>query len=145
MKTKKITVDLGNVKLTDAEMESLLEAVHKTVNEKLKNSRQAIIKKLEIIADESSFETGTATKTATITAIFTNVDPGLSSLKASFNGATKELTQSGTLSFDGVASGDIISIQGKSLGTAEISIDIDAIPKSQKFKPGTFNFDFFIL
>lgn len=83
--------------------------------------------------------------TATISATFTNVNPGLSELNATFNGVKKTLTQSGTLGFDNVVSGDVIMIQGKSLGTADISIDVPASPPKMKLSPGTFNFNFIIL
>jgi hypothetical protein len=96
-------------------------------------------------ASSSTLESAPPVVTATISATFTNVNPGLSELNAILNGVTKTLKQSGTLKFDNVLSGDVIMIQGKSLGTSDISMDIPASPPKMKFPPGTFNFNFFIL
>lgn len=146
MKTKKLTIDLGNNKLTDAQMKKLLAAVHTAVN-------KTVIVKKKRAPKVKSQPPGVATdagpippvKAAVITATFTNVNPGLSSLNATLNGVTKKLSQSGTLKFDVVASGDIIMIQGKSLGNSAIAIDVPATPQQKSFVPGTFNFNFLIL
>jgi hypothetical protein len=144
MKRKKLTIDLGNMPLTDVQLKKLLAEIHTTVEGNLKK----IKKPLKITAGKPpvGLEAAPLTSvTATISATFTNTNPGLSEVNATFNGVTKKITQTDTIVFDKVSSGDVIMIQGKSLGTSDISIDIEASPRQMKFVPGTFNFNFFIL
>lgn len=147
MARKKLTVDLGNLNLTDAQHKKLLNDIHTAVKTNLNKIKgpapQKKIpagKKMALAADPAPQGV-----TATISATFTNTEPGLSELNLIFNGKTQKLTQSGKLQVPGVVKGSVILIQGKSLGNAEISIDVNAKPQSMKFLPGTFNFNFRIL
>jgi len=81
----------------------------------------------------------------TITVTFTNTNPGDSSLTASFNGVEKTLTQSGKLSFENVPNDQAIQIDGKSLGSTSLKIDVHASPPSLDFPPGVFDGNFFII
>ena len=83
--------------------------------------------------------------TAIITVTFSNTNPGVSSVTATHSGEAKTLTQSGTITFNHVLAGDIIMMQGKSLGDSEFKIDISATPQDKKFPPGKINFNFIIL
>ena len=148
MAKTKFTVNLGNLKLSQKDHKKIMDAVHKTVNNELKSiippkGKKAPPKVKKKLA--RSLTVIEAVATATVTATFTNVEPGLSELNATFNNATQKLTQSGTLKFKDVKRGDFIEIQGKSLGTSDISIDVKASPQAKKFQPGTFNFNFVIL
>lgn len=145
MKRKKLTIDLGNTGLNDAQMKKLLGQIHSLVNGNL-----PVVKKQAHAKNKKTVKSGNETvilpdTAATIKATFTNVNPGLSELKATFNGVTKKLSQTGDIVFNNIGSGDVIIIQGKSLGTSEISIDVKASPQQMKFVPGTFNFNFFII
>lgn len=84
------------------------------------------------------------TKTANIKVTFSSTIPGKSGLTAIHNGVSKNLNQTGSLPITGVASGDIIIIQGQSLGTTTVTIDIGADPTQMNFGPGHFNDNFFI-
>lgn len=139
-KKNKLTIDLGNLELTDAEREKLLDAVHKTVENNLTDGRPA--GQSRGVTGEAATE---AAGSATISATFRNADPGVSKLTATHNGEEKTITQSDTITFNGVQANDIVRIQGKSLGKADISIDREAEPQKQTFDPGTFRFHFFIL
>ncbi len=146
MKRKKLTVDLGNTPLTDAQHKKLLADVHAAVKANLKKVLPAA--KPAKPAPKKRLAAAPApalTATATISATFTNVNPGLSELNATFNGKTQQITQTGTITINNIRKGDAIMIDGKSLGTADISIDLKASPQQMKFAPGTFNFMFFIL
>lgn len=137
MASKKLTVNLGNLNLTEKEYKKLMAAIHKTVSGELRTTGLPPKNK-----KTKKALAATATVTATISATFTDVNPGLSELSARHNNVIKKLTQSGTLRFDGVLSGDSIRIQGKSLGKSAISIDIPANPPQKTFEPGTFIFNF---
>lgn len=143
MAKSKFTVNLGNLKLSDKQLKKLMDAVHKTVNNELKSLPAAPVKKSRPSARLTAAEG--AKITATVTATFSDTEPGLSLLNARHKGKLQTLTQSGTLVFDQVAKGDTIRIQGKSLGKSVISIDVEADPKEKKFEAGTFNFNFIIL
>jgi hypothetical protein len=82
--------------------------------------------------------------TATLTITFTNVNPGLSKLTAIHKGERKTVKQSDEISFGDVESGDLILIQGKSLGTTNVKIDVSADPAEMNFDPGKFNDNFSI-
>lgn len=141
MKRKDLTINLGNLNLTDSQYKRLLSAVHTTVSEKLK----AV--KTPTLAGRRSLgiEVADAKATATVDAKFFKANPGDSQLKAKHKGITKTLTKSGQLQFNNVSRGDVIIIQGRSLGSSLISIDVNAKPQKMEFEPGTFNFNFFIL
>ena len=141
MKRKNLTVNLGNIKLTDSQYKNLLAAIHTTVNSKLEATTSKAKPKRKV----SAAVRAATTVTAAVSLRITNTNPGNTQFKARHNGVTKTLTQTGSLSFNNVSKGDIISIQGRSLGTSEISIDVSASPQSKKFGPGTYNFNFFIL
>ena len=143
MAKSKFTVNLGNLKLSEKQLKKLMDAVHKTGNTELKSLPAAPVKKSSPAA-RLAVADGTKI-TATVTATFTNVEPGLSLLNAKHKGILQTLTQSGTLVFDNVTKGDTIRIQGKSLGKSVIAIDAEADPQEKKFEPGTFNFNFIIL
>ena len=148
MATTKFTVHLGNNKLSQKEFKKVMDAVHKTVNNELNSITPPPERKPRSRITKSTARSAraiTAVATATISATFTNTDPGLSLLNAKHKGVVKTLTQSGFLVFNNVSTGDTIRIQGKSLGTSEISIDVPASPQAKKFGPGTFNFNFIIL
>lgn len=145
MKRKKFTIDLGYSQLTDNRMKKLLSDIHSAVNKNLKKNKTTSTVKSKPRGRILNVETSAQKVTATIMATFTQANPGLSELHATLQGVTKKLTQTGTLEFINVATGDVIMIQGKSLGNSEISIDVKASPPKMKFAPGTFNFNFFIL
>jgi hypothetical protein len=143
MAKTRFTVNLGNLKLSQKEYKKIMDAVHKTVNNELKTVTSPKAKKA---TTKSLTDAGTTTvATATIKATFTGTEPGLSELKAKHKSVVQTLTQSGTLIFKNVSKNDTIRIQGKSLGTSDISIDLTASPQQKKFEPGTFNFNFIIL
>lgn len=145
MKRKKLTIDLGNTPLTDPQMKKLLADVHTAVKGNLKSINTPAKAKSKPVAKSLAASPAPPTATATISATFTSTNPGLSELNATLNGVTKKLTQTGDIEFSNAITGDVILVQGKSLGTADISIDVKASPQQMKFVPGTFNFNFFIL
>jgi len=144
MKRKKLTIDLGNTTISDPQMKKLLADVHTAVKTNLAKMQPPAAKK-KIPVKKTLSAAAPATITATITATFNNTNPGLSELIAICNGSTKKLSQSGDISFPNLISGDVIIIQGKSLGNSDISIDVKASPMQMKFVPGTFNFNFILL
>lgn len=139
-KKNKLIINLGNLPLTDEQRKALLDAVHKTVDNQLEADAAAA--QPRGLTREARSETGGS---ATITATFRNTNPGLSELTATHNGQTKTITQSGTLDLLNVKKGEVIMVQGKSLGKADISIDREADPQSMKAEPGIIAFNFFIL
>ena len=80
--------------------------------------------------------------TATISAVFTNTNPGTSKLTATLNNQSKSISSSGGINFSGVKSLDIILVQVNSLGTSDITIDIPADPASFHFSPGSHSGEF---
>ena len=153
MATKKKTAKKGLKKVPKkpvkkAAIKSAKKATPKKTQAKKKThpKKKAVVKIISKprISTET-LESALQPVTATIRATFTNTNPGLSELNATLNGVKKTLTQTGTLAFDNTVSGDAIIIQGKSLGTSDISIDVPASPQKQTFPPGTFNFNFIIL
>lgn len=161
MNRNKLTIDLRRIALTDKQLKDLHNAIHKTVATHLQKAEKANAAKkpaaskakkpkkaapmLEgVEAPPPAAAAATATKTANLSITFTNTNPGKSDLTAILNGVSKNVKQSGTLSFPGVNSGDIIIVQGKSLGTTTVTIDISADPMQMNFGPGHFNDNFFI-
>lgn len=145
MKRKKLTVDLGNIPLTDAQHKKLLADIHSAVKLTLKKALPAVKPSKPAPKKRLAAAAPAPGVTATISATFTNTNPGLSELNATFNGKTQKITQTDTITIENVRKGDAIMIDGKSLGSADISIDLQATPQQMKFAPGTFNFMFFIL
>jgi hypothetical protein len=82
--------------------------------------------------------------TANLKITFTNTEPGLSSVTATSNGEDKTISQSDTITFQNVKTGDTIKVKGNSLGSTTITIDIDADPTQMNFDPGKINGSFFI-
>lgn len=142
VKKNKFTVDLGKLNLNDEERFKLLDAVQKTVSREQKTVGE---KPQEKAAASAPMKATVAVAGATISATFRNVNPGLSELTATHNGVEKTITQSGTIDLANVKKGEIIMVQGKSLGKADISIDREADPQAMKFNPGVILFNFFIL
>lgn len=145
MKRNKLTIDLGNTQLSDTQMKKLLANIHSTVKGSLDQMNTPAKTKSKPPRRLLTSTPPPKSVTATISATFTTVNPGLSELNATLNGVTKKLTKTGSLVFSNVSSGDVIIMQGKSLGTSDISIDVKASPQQMKFVPGTFNFNFFII
>lgn len=142
-KPNTLTINLGNLQLTEAQHKKLLDAVYKTVGSKLKTAAKKTA--AEAPPTNAPMRAGAAPTTgATITATFRNVNPGASELTATYNDEAKTINQSGTINFDAVRSGEIIMVQGKSLGKAEIVIDRKAEPQSKNFDPGIILFNFLI-
>lgn len=165
MNQNKLTIDLRRVPLTDKELKEVHDAIHNTVAGKMKKFAAAKekkkaakktaakkpVKSKKAAAGLESFATmaeapaaAVATKTANISVKFTNTVPGKSELTAIFNDESKTLTQTGKITFAGVNSADMIGIQGKSLGTTTVTIDLSADPMQMNFGPGHFNDNFFI-
>jgi hypothetical protein len=141
-KKNKLTVDLGNLELTDKERLKLLDALYKTVNTKLKSKAPEPI----VVAVPAKAVRGLAAAGgATVNVKITGANPGLSEIIATHKSVEKRLDQSDNIDFENVQHCETIRIQGKSLGKSEFSIDRKAEPQQQKFEPGTFRFHFFIL
>ena len=79
-----------------------------------------------------------------ITAIFTGVAAGNSSITASFNGEESTRTSSGNITFSGVKQDDLIGIDGTSPGNTKVEINVSATPPEMEFEPGNFNDNFAI-
>ena len=99
-----------------------------------KNLSQELVKSLGLVADGGV--------TATISAVFTNTNPGGSKLTATFNNQSKSISSTGKISFSNVNSSDIILVQVNSLGISDITIDIPADPSSFHFLPGSHSGEF---
>jgi hypothetical protein len=149
MNRNKLTIDLRRIALTDKQLKDLHNAIHKTVAthlqkaEKAKSAKKKAAPVLEAAPPDTAAIT-TATKTANLSITFTNTNPGKSDLTAILNGVSKNIKQTGSITFAGVNSGDIVIIQGKSLGMTTVTIDISADPMQMNFGPGHFNDNFFI-
>jgi hypothetical protein len=151
MNQNKLTIDLRRVALTDKQVQDLHNAIHKTVATHLEKAakarppkKTAKAKKPPINLEGTNVTAAAGTKTANIKVTFTNTNPGKSDLTAIHNGVSQNLKQTGSVSFAGVSSNDIIIIQGKSLGMTTVTIDIGADPMQMNFGPGHFNDNFFI-
>lgn len=163
MNRNKLTIDLRRIALTDKQLKDLHNAIHKTVATQLQkadkvkpakkqsplkvkksNKPASGLESLEAAPPTGIAAAAAATKTANLSITFTNTNPGKSDLTAILNGVSKNVKQTGSLTFAGVNSGDIIIIQGKSLGMTTVTIDISADPMQMNFGPGHFNDNFFI-
>ncbi|MGC4101205.1 hypothetical protein [Ferruginibacter sp.] len=155
VKDNQLVINLGNFNLTDDQRKTLQDAIHATMAKQIK----AIGKKKKqapapVAAPPPKALTGNAavaavapvaaTKTANLTVSFTSVAIGKSKLTASFGNQSKTITQSDTITFTGLSRGDSISIDGTSLGSTTITIDINANPAQMNFTPGNFDDNFLI-
>ncbi|MDQ3683055.1 MAG: hypothetical protein M3352_08300 [Bacteroidota bacterium] len=143
MSKDKLVIGLA-VTLTDKQRKSLHKAIHKTIASQIKKVEAANSKKRETTRRTRSATVTVKKKIANIEVIFRNTDPGLSELKAILNSEEQTIDQSGTITFSNVQSGDIIIIQGTSLGSTTVTIDVSAEPIQFNFEPGNFNGNFFI-
>jgi hypothetical protein len=135
-------LNFSKLKLTQAQRKVLNTALHNTVTKKLKLISETNVKpisKTNLAA--ANIEVGV---TANLKVTFTEVNPQLSILTATYNGVPKSIRQSDTIIFDNVKSGKKIKIQGNSLGLTTITIDIDADPTQMNFAKGKINGEFFI-
>lgn len=152
MSKHKIVIDLERLSLSPEQIKALHTALHKTVVTQLKKGTAAPAKPATKTAKKAPKKLGLtggaaaapATKTATVTATFFNVPTGKSELRAILNGQTKTINKSGRIPFNNVTSGDAILIQGTSLGTTTVTIDVSAEPAQMSFPPGNFNDQFLI-
>jgi hypothetical protein len=142
MSKDKLVIGLA-VSLTDKQRKSLHKAIHKTIASQIKKAETANKKKQTKRTTRSSTVT-VKKKIAHLEVIFRNTDPGLSKLKAILNDEEQTINQSDTITFSNVQSGDIIIIQGTSLGSTTVTIDVSAEPIQFNFVPGNFNGNFFI-
>ncbi len=143
MSKDKLVIGLA-VTLTDKQRKSLHKAIHKTVASQIKKAESANNKKKETKKTTGSSTVTVKKKIANLEVIFRNTDPGLSELKAILNDEEQTINQSDTITFSNVQSGDIIIIQGESLGSTTVTIDVSAEPIQFNFVPGNFNGNFFI-
>jgi len=149
-KKNQLVIDLGKIKLTDEQLKSLQAALHKTVAKEIKSAEKTNKKQPKITGTEKAkpatrgMAGAPGTKTATLEVTFTKVNTGDSELTATFNSQSKKITSSDSITFSGLAKGDMIEIDGTSLGSTTISIDISANPTVMNFTPGNFNDSFLI-
>ncbi|MFN2440067.1 MAG: hypothetical protein ABR503_12765 [Chitinophagaceae bacterium] len=143
MAKDKLVIGLA-VSLTDRQRKSLHKAIHKTIASQIKRAETANNKKKQTKRTTRSLTATVKKKTANLEVIFRNTEPGLSELTAILNSEEQTITQSDTIPFSNVQSGDIIIIQGTSLGSTTVTIDISAEPIQFNFEPGNFNGNFFI-
>lgn len=149
MSKNKLIIDLRRIKLSDKQSKDLHQAIHEVVTtqlDKLADSRGNKNKTAKKESDnvETTFAADSTTITANLNVKFFNVNPGKSELKAILNDEEQVIDRSGIISFSNVESGNIIVIQGKSLGITTVTIDISADPTQMNFSPGHFNDNFFI-
>lgn len=151
MKKTKLTIDLGNLDLTDKQKSQLLNAVHKTVSTKLQSQTAAsttaggatttTTRGIGLTATPPP-PAATQTKTVTVSVTFKTVDAGLSELEATIGNQQQTIDQSGDLVFKNVKTPAALLVKGKSLGTTTVDIDTPADPQTKSFVPGTFFFLF---
>ena len=146
MSKNKIIIDLRRIALTDKQRKNIHEALHKAVlNQLKKNDNNDGGKNKSKKSTKGLLKAATSlAKTANLKVDFTSTNPTLSELKAILNNEEQTITKSGTITFNNVQPGDIIIVQGESLGTTLVTIDISADPTLMTFKPGHFNDNFFI-
>jgi lysyl-tRNA synthetase class II len=147
MSKNKLVIDLRRITLTDKQRKSLHTAIHTAVTKEMKKISVSESKKTKAApgSKKSTLEIAEVkTTTATLTITFNNVNPGLSELNAILNDEQKTIDQSGDITFNNIQSGDIIEINGESLGTTTVTIDVSADPVQMNFSPGHFNENFFI-
>jgi len=139
-KKNQIVLDLGQINLTPAARKRLQNEIHKTVSAQLQTIKNVAPKAVQPAAVGAT----PPTMTAHIQATITSANPGVTALTATLNGTQQTLNQSGTLTFQGVQSDDVILIQVDSLGTATITIDVAATPAQMNFPPGAHSKSFII-
>lgn len=61
------------------------------------------------------------------------------------NNVSKSTTKTGTITFDSVEPGDILSIEGACAGNAQIDIDPPTMPETPKYYPAGRILDNFII
>ncbi|HVE60940.1 MAG TPA: hypothetical protein VNA26_03925 [Chitinophagaceae bacterium] len=143
MAKDKLVIGLA-VSLTDRQRKRLHKAIHKTIASQIKRAETANNKRKQPKRATRSATATVKKKTANLEVTFRNTEPGLSELTAILNSEEQTITESGTITFPNVQSGDIIIIQGTSLGSTTVTIDISAEPIQFNFEPGNFNGNFFI-
>lgn len=144
MKKNQLTIDLGKINLTPSQRKALHTAIHDTVANNMNDIAVTAATLKAGIAVSSRPPTKAKSVAANLMITFTNTEPGLSSLTATSKGESKTISQSGSIRFQKVETGDTIMVNGSSLGNTTITIDIDADPTQMNFDPGMFNGSFFI-
>jgi hypothetical protein len=151
MSKNKIVIDLRRTPLTPEQTKDLHTAIHKTVVNQLKKSPPAPASAKSNAAGKAPGKAmklaavaASGPQTANLSITITGANPGKSNISAELNGVTKSVSKSGTLTFNNVNSGDIISLDGDSLGATTITIDISADPASMNFPQGHIDGNFFI-
>jgi hypothetical protein len=142
----KLVIDLRRVNLSDKQSKDLHKAIHKAITTQLGKFDIANNKEKPAADAVKSITTkaAVATMTVNLNVTFINTIPGKSELTAILNEEEKTIDRSGVISFKNAESGDIIVIQGTSLGMTTVTIDVGADPTQMNFLPGRFNDNFFI-
>ena len=147
-KKNQLVIDMGNFDLTDEQRKSLNTAIHNAVAKEIKaigkKNKKVTAPAKVVVAGAAAKDVITATKTANLKVTFTSVAIDKSFLTATFGASVKTISQSDVITFTGLNRGDIIRIDGTSLGSTTITIDIDANPAQMNFTPGNFNDNFLI-
>ena len=86
-----------------------------------------------------------AAQTVTLDVKFKDVATGLSKLTATCMGVSKTITESDTITFENVPSGETIDLDGRSNGKTNIDIDVPAIPPEMDFDEGQKIITFFTI
>ena len=147
MAKNKFIIDLKDLNLSKQQRSSLNTAIHSAVSRKLKSlgAKDGATATIEKPRTNRGFSLAPATGvTATLKVTFTEVDPKLSIVTATYNAVAKKVNKSDTIQFENVLPGKRIKIQGNSLGFTTITIDIDAEPTQLNFNKGKINGEFFI-
>jgi hypothetical protein len=146
MSKDQIIVDLRRIPLAPHQTKALSRVIHNKVVEMLGEADASVSNSLaEAETDRGNIGASLLiAATATIHVSFMNTIPGRSHLKAILKGNEQEIDHSGDITFHNVNSGDIIMIHSTSLGSATISIDVDADPTIMNFPPGNNADEFFI-
>ncbi|HUS01454.1 MAG TPA: hypothetical protein VMY77_06995 [Chitinophagaceae bacterium] len=145
MNKNNIVIDMTEIVINDLQRKKLHKALHTTVIKQLKKIKTGKPRKSELrMRSDTQNAPVVQLKTANLDVGFTNTNPGQSNLTAILNEQEHTITESGTIIFTNVQRGDIIIVQGESLGLTTVTIDIDADPAQMNFKPGHFNKNFFV-
>ena len=139
MNRTQFTIDLRRLSLTEKQIKSIHTAIHETVAAELIKIKAPSKRK-----GKPAFKAAIISATANIQVTFTNTNPGMSRLTAILKGKEQTITESNTITIDQVEPGNIILIQGESLGTTTATIDLDATPTQMNFPPGSFDGVFYI-
>jgi len=132
--SNRLVIDLGDVKLTDKQMKSLQDAIHKVVSQKVKKAKPPRIRTRGMRSIDPGEIAGA---TASLAIEFHNVDAGLSNLTATHNGNSQSVTESGNISFDHVKPGESIVIKGDSAGSKTVTLSgVKAVPMQMNFAEG---------